>query len=261
MPSPEFSWAALSHPGRKRAVNEDSYCARPDLGLFVVADGMGGHVAGEVASRLAVATIEHLMEEPAPGGTVPSQATPVAGEAQAARTGDRLASAFVQANARLADEMESTASLRGMATTASALVVGTGGVATLAHVGDSRIYRLRQGGFERLTTDHSWVEEQVRAGLLDRSSAQQHPWRNVVTRAISGAADLQVDLGTAPLEKGDVFVLCSDGLTSVVADERIARAVAMAPDLGSLCQGLVDLANDDGGPDNITVVAVRIDVA
>ncbi len=261
MPRPEFSWAALSHPGRKRAVNEDSYCARPDLGLFVVADGMGGHVAGEVASRLAVTTIERLMEEA--GEAVPNGAGDAApaGEEETARIGSRLAAAFVQANARIADEMEGSAALRGMATTASALVVGEGGTAMLAHVGDSRIYRLRGGRFERLTTDHSWVEEQVRAGLLDASSAQQHPWRNVVTRAISGAADLQVDLGTAPLEAGDLFVLCSDGLTSVVSDDRLARAVAMAPDLGSLCQGLVDLANDEGGPDNITVVAVRIDVA
>jgi protein phosphatase len=258
-PAMPLSWAVCTDAGRRRTSNEDSHSTRPDVGLFIVADGMGGHVAGEVASRLAVATIEHLMSGPA-------AANGQAGEggrdaADGARSGELLATAFAQANARLADEMESTSALRGMATTASALLVGADGTATLAHVGDSRIYRLRQGQFERLTTDHSWVEEQVRAGLLDRSSAQQHPWRNVVTRAISGTADLQVDLGTVPLAAGDVFVLCSDGLSSVVIDERMARAVHMPPDLGSLCPGLVDLANDEGGPDNITVVAVRIDVA
>ena len=189
-------WAASSHPGIRRLTNEDSYCTRPDLGLFVVADGMGGHVAGEIASRIVVQAIEGYVAD-----TVDADSTstwPEAFDVNLGVDGNRLKGAFHIANQRLAKEVAGSHDLRGMATTASALIVN-GSTAALAHVGDSRIYRWRDGAIERMTVDHSWVEDQVRAGLLSANEARQHPWRNVVTRALSGGEDPEIDLQTLEL--------------------------------------------------------------
>ena len=185
-------WAATTHPGIRRTSNEDSYCSRPDLGLFIVADGMGGHVAGEVASRIAVDAIEAFIGETASDDsqiTWPQPVDPALGV-----DGSRLKSAFHLANRRLADEVAAAVDLRGMATTASTVLLKDDRKAMLAHVGDSRIYLFRDNELERMTDDHSWVEEQMRAGLLSPIEARQHPWRNVVTRALSGGEDPEVDV-------------------------------------------------------------------
>jgi protein phosphatase len=185
-------WAATTHPGIRRTSNEDCYCSRPDLGLFIVADGMGGHVAGEVASKIAVDAIEQFIGETAAadsGLTWPHPIDPVLGV-----DGSRLKSAFHLANRRLADEVAAAVDLRGMATTASTVLLQDEKRAMLAHVGDSRIYLFRDNELERMTDDHSWVEEQMRAGLLSPLEARQHPWRNVVTRALSGGEDFYVEV-------------------------------------------------------------------
>jgi len=252
-----FSWAAASHPGLRRSANEDSFRTRPDLGLFVVADGMGGHVAGEVASQIAVEAVEAFVEETAAADR--HRTWPVAYDPALSLDANRLRAGFQLANRRIAQQARQEAGLRGMATTASAILVTTRGDATVAHVGDSRVYLYRAGTLRRVTTDHSWVEEQVRAGVLDRDAAHQHPWRNVVTRALAGGDDPDVDLSGVPLEPGDWVLLCSDGLCTVVPDGRIAEAVAAADAPDGLCSRLVGLANEAGGPDNITVVALRID--
>jgi serine/threonine protein phosphatase PrpC len=250
-------WAATTHPGIRRTSNEDAFCSRPDLGLFIVADGMGGHVAGEVASKIAVDAIEAFICETASeasGLTWPHPVDPALGI-----DGSRLKSAFHLANRRLADEVAAAIDLRGMATTASTVLLKDDRKAMLAHVGDSRIYLFRDNELERMTNDHSWVEEQMRAGLLSALEARQHPWRNVVTRALSGGEDPEVDVKAVELQPGDRLLLCSDGLSSVVTDERIEEILRAQPVPTEACQALVDEANGAGGPDNVTTLILQID--
>lgn len=254
-----ITWAAATHPGIRRSSNEDSYSVKPDLGLYVVADGMGGHVAGEVASRLAVETIERFVEDTA--GPDRERTWPYPYDPALTHDGNRLSSAFRLANRRISEEAAADAGLRGMATTASALLVRDGAPPIVAHVGDSRVYHYRGGQLRRVTVDHSWVEEQVRAGVLDAETASHHPWRNVVTRALAGGTDPQVDVTEIALENGDWVILCSDGLSSVVTDDRIARTVAEATSPQGLCDRLVELANGEGGPDNVTIIAVSVHAA
>lgn len=253
-----FTWAAGSHPGMRRPTNEDSHSARPDLGLFVVADGMGGHVAGEVASRVAVDSIETFIEQTR---NINEQSTwPFPFEPELSLDGNRIKAAFRLANRRIGAAMATERELRGMATTASAVLIG-GRASVVAHVGDSRVYVLRRGELQRLTHDHSWVEEQVRAGTMDPSSARQHPWRNVVTRALAGGEDPDIDIREVSLEQGDRLLLCSDGLFSVVSDEQIGRLLGLDVELAQVSQKLIDAANEAGGPDNITTLLVQIDAA
>lgn len=251
-------WAASTHPGLRRPSNEDSYCTRPDLGLFVVADGMGGHVAGEVASSIVVQAIEAFVSETV--GADAQSTWPQGFAFELGIDGNRLKGAFHLANHRLAREVAGSRDLRGMATTASALLVN-GGSAALAHVGDSRIYLWRDKAIERMTVDHSWVEEQVQAGLLSASEARVHPWRNVVTRALSGGDDPVADIRTVPLRAGDRVLLCSDGLSSVVTDAGIAEILAKNADPADACRALIAEANSAGGPDNVTTLVVQIDAA
>jgi PPM family protein phosphatase len=243
-------WAAATHPGRRRASNEDAYCARPDLGLFVVADGMGGHVAGEVASRLAVDTIEAVV---ASGDCRPPDSR------NCTLAERRLEQAFERAAGALADHTEQHPRVRGMATTASALLISAGHSA-VAHVGDSRVYLWRDGLLQQLTHDHSWVAEQVHQGLLSDTEARQHPWRNVVTRALSASDPPQVELSPLRLQHGDRLLLSSDGLHGVISDERIAAVLAAGDPLERACQQLIEDANGAGGPDNITTLILEIDV-
>lgn len=244
-------WAAATHPGRRRASNEDSYCARPDIGLFVVADGMGGHVAGEVASRLAVDAIE---------------ATIVSGECcdtstrQLSLAEQRLQAAFQHASRSIVSETSQHPRLRGMATTASALLVSDDGWA-IGHVGDSRVYLWRDGVLQQLTRDHSWVAEQVQLGVLTEEDARQHPWRNVVTRALSAAEVPAVDITPFSPQAGDRLLLSSDGLHGVVSDEVLGEVLGSDEPLDALCQRLTDAANAAGGPDNITTLIVHVDAS
>ena len=246
--------AALTDPGRRRENNEDSYCVREDLGLFLVADGMGGHVAGEIASRLAVEEIERLVAATAPAGPK-SEDSSVRGAG--GKPGDRLTAAFTQANRKLADRIGEDASLHGMATTAVAVLADAEAVA-LAHVGDSRAYRYRSQRLVRLTRDHSWVEEQIRAGVLTPDAARRHPWRHVVTRALAGMEDVDAEVADLALEPGDRVLLCSDGLTTVVSDAGIAAMLRESRPPVDLCDELVSRANAAGGPDNVTVLLIDV---
>lgn len=252
------SWAAASDTGLRRATNEDNYCSRPDLGLFLVADGMGGHVAGEVASRVAVDTIEGFIDQTKAAG--PDDTWPFPFNTSASTDANRLTAAFRLANRTIAAKMAATQGLRGMATTASAVLLQEES-ALVAHVGDSRIYLLRGGKLNRLTVDHSWVEEQVRAGALTPDAARQHPWRNVVTRALSGGDDPAVDLAECSLESDDRLLLCSDGLFSVTTDEQIEDLLGRDAPLAEICDGLVKAANAGGSPDNVTTLVLQVDVA
>jgi len=230
--------AGVSDPGRKRRRNEDSFVVEPPL--FVVADGMGGAQAGEVASRLAAATFReyHEADELAPE--------------------ERVIAIVQEANRRIYDRASEDRSASGMGTTVTAALVA-GGRITIGHVGDSRAYRIRGESLEQLTDDHSLVADLVRGGRLSPEEADLHPQRSVITRALGTDPEVDVDALTVGAEPGDVFLLCSDGLTSMVGDDEILRIVAAAPTLDDAAAQLVKAANRSGGEDNITVVLFRVD--
>jgi serine/threonine protein phosphatase PrpC len=258
MTSYSLSWAVSSDPGLRRTSNEDSYSTRSDVGLFVVADGMGGHVAGEVASRVAVEAIEAFIQETA--GADKNRTWPFPFDPTLSLEANRLKAAFRIANRRIASRIADSQDLRGMATTASAILLGEKH-ACVAHVGDSRVYVLKDGELHQITHDHSWVEEQVRAGTLSPSAARQHPWRNVVTRALSGGDDPEVDVTEITPASGDRYLLCSDGLFTVLADQSIADILGRRElSLDAVCAQLIEAANQGGGPDNITTLVLEIDV-
>jgi PPM family protein phosphatase len=256
---------ALTHPGLRRDSNEDSHASSPDIGFWVVCDGMGGHAAGEVASRVAVDAIDAFMRD-SDGVAARDITWPFGLDLSLGVAGTRLMTAFRLANRAIDTRILDDPTLRGMATTAVAVLLqpseGNGYIpALVAHVGDSRAYLWRQGQLTRLTRDHSWIEEQMAAGLLDQDEARNHPWRNLVTRALTGGGDPLVEIMPAALERGDRVLLCSDGLSSVVADEVVADVIGRRPEDGleNVCQMLIDAANAAGGPDNITVVIVEVE--
>jgi protein phosphatase len=253
----------------RRETNEDSYCARVDLGLFVVADGVGGYEAGEIASRAAVDAIESAVADTKgwdEDTTWPFEYQPGLGV-----DGNRLNWALHLANARIRIEIESARGRQGMATTiATVLVPGDAngpkspvrGV-TICHVGDSRIYRFRGGRLDRLTNDHSWVEEQMRAGAFTPQEARAHPRRNLLTRALAGGAEPEAEFGWVPASEGDRLLLCTDGLCGVLTDAQMEGIVEQdtadeGTGGGCVCDALVHAANLAGGPDNITAVIVRL---
>ncbi len=227
-----------SDTGRQRRGNEDSLYAQSPL--FVVADGMGGAQAGEVASRIAVDVFA--------GGLPDDDASAEA----------RLAARIEEANQQIHDLSRRDADRAGMGTTLTAAYVGEHDVA-IAHVGDSRAYRWRDGELERLTDDHSLVEELLRQGKLTAAEADEHPQRSIITRALGPEPIVQVDTRTAPARDGDVFLLCSDGLTSMIGEEAIAEVLAGEPSLDRAVRALIAAANRAGGRDNITVILFRVE--
>lgn len=253
-----ISSAVASHPGLRREENEDSYSTRDDLALFMVADGMGGHAAGEIASRLAVDTIVAFVSDTRDADI--NRTWPFPYDHALSLDGNRLKAAFRLANRKLGSAVDANDTLRGMATTAAAVLFGHG-APTVAHVGDSRVYLLRDGVLKQVTQDHSWVSEQVRAGVMTERDARRHPWRNVVTRALAGGDDPEIDVADVDVKNGDRMLLCSDGLHGVVAPDQLEAIVRKGKPLAETCQLLVDAANAAGGPDNITVVMLQVDVA
>ncbi len=222
----------LSDPGRRRRRNEDAYVISPPL--FAVADGMGGAQAGELASRIAVEAI---------------------GEQAGARGEERVTTVIREANRRIFARSSEDASASGMGTTMTAALVGEDGTVTIGHVGDSRAYLLRGGRLEQLTEDHSLVAELVRTGRLSAEDAEHHPQRSVITRALGTDPEVDVDIFTVEAEAGDLFLLCSDGLTTMVVDEEILHTLEDSrDDLEQAARSLIRQANRAGGEDNITVV-------
>jgi protein phosphatase len=238
--------AGITDTGLYRLENEDRHGLFPDLGLFLVADGMGGAAAGEVAARMAVEhTCRALVEA---GPLAPAQAVP------------GLVSAIQRANEHIHAAAEATAIWRGMGTTLAALLV-FGHRAVLAHVGDSRIYRLRGEGLSLLTEDHSLFNAAVRAGLADPDHPERFPRRNVITRAIGTHASVEVEARVVALVPGDTFLLCTDGLSGVVSTGEMAGILLAHADLETAVEQLVARANQRGGPDNITAIAVRCEAS
>jgi serine/threonine protein phosphatase PrpC len=233
--------SALSDVGQRRAANEDRYVLAADLGLYVVADGMGGHTAGQVAAELAAqAAVDALR-------------TLVDASASLA---EKLRYAVAAANREIFATARAKPALQGMGTTLVALLVGEERIA-LAHVGDSRAYLIRGGRIRQLTDDHSLVAELVRRREITPRAARGHPHRHVLTRALGVRRAAEPDLAELTPTPGDTFVLCSDGLTGHVGDDEIAETVLAAADLDAGCDRLIDLANSRGGEDNITVLLLR----
>ncbi len=226
-----------SDTGRQRRANEDHFYARAPL--FVVADGMGGAQAGEVASGLAAETF-------ATG--LPDEGSPQ----------ERLEAQVLEANRRIHELSRADRDRAGMGTTLTAAYVDGDEVA-LAHVGDSRAYLLRDGELTQLTRDHTLVDELVRRGRLTEEEAAEHPQRSIITRALGPEPDVEVDTFTQPVRDGDVLLLCSDGLTSMVAEQEVADILRNARSLGDAGRALVKAANDAGGRDNITVILIRLE--
>jgi len=246
----------LTDVGKKRKHNEDAYALDVAEGLFIVADGMGGHAAGEVAAKITVETIGEFIA----ATRQKEEATwPFRYNHELHFNSNRLAIAIEKANERVMSAVASQPWLKGMGTTVVAGLMNEK-ILSLAHVGDSRAYLYRAGELSRLTDDHSWVHEQVTAGILTEEEAKTHPLKNVVTRALGGGPSVSPDLREMEFAPGDAFLLCSDGLTTMLSDEEIRDSVAADEkrDAKTLCQDLVDLANDKGGVDNITVVFIRI---
>ncbi|MEE2792469.1 MAG: protein phosphatase 2C domain-containing protein [Acidobacteriota bacterium] len=248
--------------GRKRLANEDYLRVREDLGLFVVADGMGGHEAGEVASQTAVEGIEAFIE--ATVEMSPHQTWHVPFDPQQTVNRNRLRAAFCWGNRKIAKAVAASRELEtsgkpSMGTTAVAVLIA-GQAATVAHVGDSRAYRLRQGQLEQLTRDHSEVEARIQAGW-DPNDPALDDVRHVVTRALQGEQDLKVDLQEVSLRPGDRLLLCSDGVFTVLAEDQITDVLRREtnPNLDSACQALIRGANEGGGPDNVTAIVVEVD--
>ena len=244
--------AGLTHVGKQRQHNEDSYLVAGDARLFLVADGMGGHAAGEIASRIAVDSIsEFILHTKEDDGTWPH-----AYDEHYKRVTNRLVAAVRMANTRVLEAMRKDARLRGMGTTVVACLADEKTM-SVAHVGDSRAYLIREGQLSRITNDHSWVFEQVQAGMLTEAEAEKHPLRNVITRALGGALQVAPDASEIEIRSGDVYLLCSDGLTGMVPEEEILRVVTSAENLDAACEQLIEAANARGGLDNITAVLVK----
>ena len=244
----------LSDVGRARTHNEDCFGIDPEHRMFVVADGMGGHNHGEVASRIAVKAIQEFVEQTAENDTT----WPFVYDARLQRHSNRLKTAIRMAHDKVLRAIRHDGSLIGMGTTVVGFLL-KGRVAAVAHVGDSRAYRLRQGKLDLLTQDHTWVNEQVVAGYLSVEQARAHPLKNVVTRALGGESEVVVDVREVEVMAGDVYILCSDGLTTMLADDEIQRRLLESLPIEEICRNLVRDANAKGGLDNITVVLVHVD--
>ena len=229
--------ASLTDVGRQRQSNEDSYLERSPL--FAVADGMGGARAGEVASRMAV----EAFDSPAAGSDRPE---------------DMLRGVAREANRRIYEMAQADSEHAGMGTTLTAALV-SGREVAIGHVGDSRLYRLRDGSLERLTEDHSLVEELVRQGRLTPEEAETHPQRSIITRALGPEPEVDVETFTHTGRSGDVYLICSDGLSGMVSEDDMAAILARAGSLADAARELVEAANRNGGRDNITVVLFRLE--
>ena len=230
--------AGKTDPGRVRRRNEDAFVVDPPL--FAVADGMGGAQAGEVASRLAAAAFREYRE-----------ADELAPE-------ERVRAIIKEANRRIYDRARTDSEVSGMGTTVTAALL-TDGRVVIGHVGDSRAYRIRNGRLEQLTDDHSLVADLMRSGRLTAEEAEGHPQRSVITRALGTDPDVDVDTLVIEVEAGDLFLLCSDGLSTMVSDSEVLQTVERAATLDEAARDLVRAANTGGGEDNVTVVLFRLD--
>jgi serine/threonine protein phosphatase PrpC len=240
--------------GKKRPNNEDAFLADESLGLYAVADGIGGHEGGEVASRMTMETLSEVLRYEFVRNRDAMECRIPTGTDQYLST---LRDAITMANTAILSAAVRNPVLAGMGTTVTVLLLRSR-TAVLAHVGDSRAYLFRDGLLKQLTEDHSFVAEQILAGRISHEQAWTSPYRHIITRSIGIHPNVHADLGTFEVKQNDVLLLCTDGLTEMVRDEDIARILGKkSPSIAAL--SLIRQANDNGGVDNITVVVVRIE--
>ena len=238
-------YSARTDVGMIRSGNEDNFAvnAGGDRGLFVVADGMGGHAAGEVASEMAVQIIELELAS--------------IKDLEEKASADRVMEALRKANRNIHDRTITEVDKQGMGTTASVLLVNNNRY-LIGQVGDSRVYLLRAGKFDQLTKDHSYVQEQVDAGYLTPEQARYHPYSNVITRCVGAGSDVEPDIYRGEVRAGDLFLVASDGLTGMVDDRRLAQLLSSPAQPERKVQALISEANGRGGLDNITAIIVQV---
>ena len=252
----KVKFAVASDVGRVRTNNEDSFLADPVLGMFAVADGMGGHASGEVASRLAV---ESLRESIARARQEKEANLSADSTAVLSSPANLLVNSIRLANQKIYKAAQENREYKGMGTTLVAVYFAAT-PSLVAHVGDSRLYHLRGQAVQQITEDHSWVWEQYKQGLIAREAIATSPHKNIVTRALGIQPTVDVDIQDLEVQRGDFLLLCSDGLSDLVRDEEmVVTAGRNAKDLERHCHGLVRLANSRGGKDNITVLLIQIE--
>jgi protein phosphatase len=237
--------------GCVRKHNEDNFLMEPDLGLFVVADGLGGHAAGEVASRIVVEKVGEFITQTAER----DRTWPVEYDMALSYDGNRLKAALLMADQGILHDIQGNPERESMGSTVVACLV-QGDKATLVHVGDSRAYVVNPQGIQQVTRDHSWVAEQVENGILTPEEARHHPFRNVITQALGNGGDLDVAVQEIQVKELDRILLCSDGLSGMVQDQAIWEIMNAASEVEAATQNLITKAMENGGEDNITVVIV-----
>jgi PPM family protein phosphatase len=237
--------AAKTDVGMIRSGNEDTFSviSNGEHGLFIVADGMGGHAAGEVASAMAVQTVERELAN--------------VRDLDNRATGDRVKDALKKANRTIHDRTITEVDKQGMGTTASVLLM-SGQRYLIGQVGDSRVYMLRDGALQQITKDHSYVQEQVDAGFLTPEQARYHPYSNVITRCVGASPDVEPDLYQGEVRVGDLFLVASDGLTGMVDDRRLQMLLMSRAEPERKVHSLISEANGRGGLDNITAIIVQV---
>lgn len=234
-----------SDTGRIRDVNQDAFFVMPDEGIFLVADGVGGHNNGELASRTAMADIADYVKE-----------NPLTSSAEEETVREYYDSLLQSVNRHIYDMAKSSAPV-GMATTLVVLYID-GGRAYAVNVGDSRLYLIRDGVIRQMTEDHTYVNNLIKEGIITKEQARTHPDKNMITRAIGAEVNVKPDLFSFEAKKEDIFLLCTDGLYNEVKDQELCEILTGAKDMRTACSLLVDQANNRGGADNITAVSVRI---
>ena len=251
----QIEYAGLTHVGMKRNHNEDSFLLVPEVNLFIVADGMGGHSAGEIASRIAVEEVAEFfrMTERDEEATWPYKMDRSRNYEE-----NRLGTSIKLANARIRERSRLEAKYDGMGTTLVAIFF-KGGQAFIGHVGDSRVYRFRGGALSQITEDHSLLNDYIKAKKLTEEEIENFQYKNVIVRALGMKDQVEVDVLRDTPQPGDIYLLCSDGLSGMVPDAQIAEILAAtSEDLNAAAERLIEAANAAGGNDNVTAVLTRV---
>ena len=242
----------LTDVGRRRQLNEDSLLVDNQVGLFVVADGMGGHNAGEIASQLAVETVGNFVHR-----SQEEEITwPYGVDPKLSVNANRLLTSVMLSNKRVWKEADNRQDYTGMGTTIVAALTN-GSTICVVNAGDSRAYRFRGGELQQLTVDDSWVQAAVDEGVLRPEEAESHPMKNIITKAIGAKKDIELGVQELDMTDGDVFLLCSDGLHGMLPDADLTRLLSTTDHLEALVSSMVSGANERGGKDNITALAIR----
>jgi protein phosphatase len=244
--------AGSTDRGTVRKHNEDSIFLDAGIGLFVVADGLGGHAAGEVASKIVVDEIAKFIKKTAGS----EDGAPSGGDDGLSPNGNRIKEAIRLADKAITDDIAIHAERDSMGSTVVACLIKDKCV-TMAHVGDSRAYKLSKNEIQQITRDHSWVADQVANGFLTTEEAKKHPFRNVITQALGNGCDLEIEIHEFEMADSEAILLCSDGLTGMVADEQILSIFAQASNLHDAVGGLISKAIENGGEDNVSVILAK----